>query len=131
MIWGGSFVDPHGVIAVTNNADLRRKPDRENCRTLRVMNLLETEPLALKRLAADCESWSAEVAVTGAPAIITRSAQATASAVTAIHTQLYSTGNILSARMRRTATALTDAACGYTAQDDDCATTLDGLSIGS
>lgn len=94
------------------------------------MSLLAAEPVGLQRLAADCESWSAEVAVTSAPAILARSVQATAAAVTVIHAQLCSTGNMLSAQMRRTATALTDAACGYTAQDDDSTTALDGLTIG-
>ncbi len=94
------------------------------------MSLLGTDPNGLKSLAEECELWSAEVAVTSAPAILARSVQATAAAVTVIHAQLCSTGNMLSARMRGTAVALTDAACGYTAHDGDSAAALDGLAIG-
>ncbi len=94
------------------------------------MNLLRVENLDLKSLAADCDSWSAEVAVEAEPATPDQSVQSTVAAVRTVHDRVRSAGDMLSARMRSTATALTQLTCAHTAQDGDAAVTLGGLAIG-
>ncbi len=91
------------------------------------MSLLTVDLDGLARLAADCGTWSDEVAVTAAPATPCGSAQATAAAVAAVHAAAGSTAGMLSARMRATAAALTAAASAYTRGD---AGSADDLSIG-
>ena len=94
------------------------------------MSLLNIELSGLKRLAADCEAWSEEVAVSGAPAVPATSVQATAAAVELIHAGTRSTGRALSARMLASAASLSATARAFTTQDGDAAVELDELANG-
>lgn len=92
------------------------------------MSSLVVETQGLKQLAADCAAWSSEIAATGAPGTPEGSAQATAAAISAVHTTAGLTARMLSDRMRATAAKLTIAALAYTAHDIECA--VDALAIG-
>ena len=94
------------------------------------MSLLTAEAQGLAHLAADCETWSSEVAATDTPALPAGSPQATVAAVGAVHANAGSAAEMLSARMRASAAKLTTAASAYTAHDIESAFAIDELAIG-
>ena len=92
------------------------------------MSLLRVGSSGLQSLAGFCESKSVEVASTasGAPAT---SFQPSAAAVAAIHTEAGLAAAAISGRLAATATHLTSAAAGFTAQDADSAEVLTELPV--
>ena len=92
------------------------------------MDLLDVDPAGLTCLAAQCQTWSTEVALTGAPTESRGAFQASAAAVTAVHTKAGLTGQRLSARMAATAGHLGTAAAAYRTQDADASVRLGDLA---
>lgn len=94
------------------------------------MSLLTLGPTGLQSLATHCEGASAEVAIGSTPAVPSASAQATAAAVTAVHTSTGLTGTTLSGRMTTHSTRLNTVAGGFSANDSQDAASLAGLAAG-
>lgn len=94
------------------------------------MSLLKLAPTGLQSLATHLAGASSEIAVSSTPAVPSASAQATAAAVTAVHTGTGLTGTTLSGRMTTHATRLNTVSGGFKANDTNDAASLAGLVAG-
>jgi len=92
------------------------------------MTLLTLAPAGLQALATHCEGASAEVAVSSTPAVPSARAQATAVAVSVLHTGTVLTGTTLSGRLTTHATQLNTVADGFAAEDTHDAASLAALA---
>jgi Excreted virulence factor EspC, type VII ESX diderm len=91
--------------------------------------LLQVDPIGLRMLAADCQSWAAQVAVSGTSGISgASSCQATAAAVMAGHADVTAAGQALAGRMYATAAKLVASSDTYKGQDDSNAARLNAVA---
>jgi hypothetical protein len=95
----------------------------------RRVGALNVDPIALQTLAATCQGWSAELAVTSAPRLSAAAAQATAAAVAAVHADTGRASAAFSARMQSTATKLVASSVKYTSNEEASASRLANLTV--
>ena len=88
------------------------------------MDEVQVDAEGLVALAACCEQHGASLVSVNAPSVGGGGFEPSAAAVRAAHAEVSTTGARLSARMVSTATALSCAAHGYTATDDDNASDI-------
>lgn len=88
------------------------------------MDVVQVDAEGLVALAARCEQHGASLGSVNPPSVGGGGFEPSAAAVRAVHAEVSATGARLSARMVSTAAALTGAARGYTATDDDNASDI-------
>jgi len=93
------------------------------------MTLLDVTPAGLDTLAGNCGIWAGEVAVTATPEVPIAIGHASAAAVAAIHTRVRVSAEALAARMGATAEKLTNTAVTFSAEDEQSASRISGISF--
>ena len=93
-----------------------------------MLSRLKIDTGCLRSLAADCQSWAAEVEMTSASESVGRECQASAVAVAAVNMGLGVAAQSMVSRMRSTAAQLVIASIDYAVNDEASAAQMSALT---
>jgi hypothetical protein len=93
------------------------------------VGVTKVDPTALRKLAAACQGWSAELAATSAPRSPGLASQITTAAVEAVHADAGLASVAFAERMQSTATKLVAGSTDYSSNEETSATRLTNLTV--